>query len=103
MVEKLRTICSEAAAGHPDKPTAPSAKLEVLLFGSQPSQVLYILEVVYALLMPAYHHNSEDTWYFQVEETFSIFLFLADIIIFLPLLILALLTEDFSIPWVLLF
>lgn len=60
--EKLKTICLEnSKLGD----RSPSPTLENIFFGPSPSQVLYTLEVVYTLLMPAHNPMSEEAQSFQ--------------------------------------
>ncbi|XP_030838236.1 probable ubiquitin carboxyl-terminal hydrolase FAF-X isoform X3 [Strongylocentrotus purpuratus] len=62
IVDKLIEICrNNAKLG--DQSASPS--LESLFFGSSSSQVLYHLEVVYSLLMPARQPHSEPAFDFQ--------------------------------------
>lgn len=44
-----------------------SPKLDAVFFGSSPSQVLYNLEVAFALLMPAQNPSSKEAFEFQVN------------------------------------
>ncbi|RXM31625.1 putative ubiquitin carboxyl-terminal hydrolase FAF-X [Acipenser ruthenus] len=61
-VEKLRAICLDhAKLGE----NSLSPNLDSLFFGPSPSQVLYLTEVVYALLMPASGTLGEDASDFQ--------------------------------------
>nr|XP_033805269.1 probable ubiquitin carboxyl-terminal hydrolase FAF-X isoform X2 [Geotrypetes seraphini] len=62
MVEKLRAICLDHAKLG-DSSLSPS--LDSLFFGPSASQVLYLTEVVYALLMPANAPLGEDASDFQ--------------------------------------
>ena len=70
-VEMLRRLCAEVAAIRIDKAVPPAAvsikSLDTVFFATNPSQVLYCLEVTYALLMPAYNPTGEEVWDFQVE------------------------------------
>ncbi|XP_063306191.1 probable ubiquitin carboxyl-terminal hydrolase FAF-X isoform X3 [Pelobates fuscus] len=62
IVEKLRAICLDhAKLGE----SSLSASLDSLFFGPSASQVLYLTEVVYALLMPANAPLGEDASDFQ--------------------------------------
>ncbi|KAG8450507.1 hypothetical protein GDO86_002966 [Hymenochirus boettgeri] len=62
IVEKLRAICLDhAKLGE----TSLSSSLDSLFFGPSASQVLYLTEVVYALLMPANAPLGEDASDFQ--------------------------------------
>ncbi|XP_043240414.1 probable ubiquitin carboxyl-terminal hydrolase FAF-X isoform X2 [Amphibalanus amphitrite] len=49
-VDQLQTACQEAGERRPD---APVCSLEGIFFSPSPAQVLYSLEVLYSLLMPA--------------------------------------------------
>jgi len=71
-VQLLRKVCAEAAT-HINSATDRSAalqaagsKLETLFFEQKPTQVWYLLEVAYSLLMPAHASMMEDIWEFQV-------------------------------------
>ncbi|XP_035221479.1 probable ubiquitin carboxyl-terminal hydrolase FAF-X isoform X2 [Stegodyphus dumicola] len=60
--ERLKTICLEnSKLGD----RSPSPSLESIFFAPSPSQVLYTLEVVYTLLMPAHNPMSEEAQNFQ--------------------------------------
>ncbi|XP_072270431.1 ubiquitin carboxyl-terminal hydrolase 9X [Pyxicephalus adspersus] len=62
IVEKLRAICLDhAKLGE----SSLSSSLDSLFFGQSASQVLYLTEVVYALLMPANAPLGEDASDFQ--------------------------------------
>lgn len=61
-VEKLRAICLDHAKLG-DSSLSPS--LDSLFFGPSPSQVLYLTEVIYSLLMPAIAPLGEDAIDFQ--------------------------------------
>ncbi|XP_070538663.1 ubiquitin carboxyl-terminal hydrolase 9X-like isoform X2 [Ptychodera flava] len=61
-VEKIKALCLDHAKLG-DQSLSPS--LESLFFCSSPSQVLYHLEVVYSLLMPASQPIGEDAFEFQ--------------------------------------
>ncbi|XP_073422132.1 ubiquitin carboxyl-terminal hydrolase 9X isoform X1 [Dendrobates tinctorius] len=62
IVEKLRSICLDhAKLGE----SSLSSSLDSLFFGQSASQVLYLTEVVYALLMPANAPLGEDASDFQ--------------------------------------
>ncbi|XP_063069704.1 probable ubiquitin carboxyl-terminal hydrolase FAF-X isoform X4 [Engraulis encrasicolus] len=61
-MENLRAICLDhAKLGE----NSLSPTLDSRFFGPSPSQVLYLIEVVYALLMPASHTLGEDASDFQ--------------------------------------
>ncbi len=59
----MRTTCADHAKSGE---SGMSTKLEAMFFGPSPSQVLYNLEGVYALLMPAVNPISEEAFEFQV-------------------------------------
>ncbi|KAG1670256.1 putative ubiquitin carboxyl-terminal hydrolase FAF-X [Nymphon striatum] len=61
-VDKLRSLCMDQAKSQ-DQSVNPA--LQNVFFGSSPSQILYNLEVVYALLMPALNPMSEEALDFQ--------------------------------------
>ncbi|XP_077003331.1 ubiquitin carboxyl-terminal hydrolase 9X-like isoform X2 [Tamandua tetradactyla] len=63
-IGKLRTICLDhAKLGE----SSLSPSLDSLFFGSSASQVLYLTEVVYALLMPAAASLADDSYEFQLH------------------------------------
>jgi len=73
-VQRLRTVCAEVV-GHINAATDRSAalqaagsKLETLYFEQKPTQVWYLLEVAYSLLMPAHASMMEEIWDFQVSR-----------------------------------
>ncbi|XP_066267004.1 ubiquitin carboxyl-terminal hydrolase 9X-like isoform X4 [Branchiostoma lanceolatum] len=63
-VDKLRALCLDHAKLG-EQSLSPS--LESLFFSQSPAQVLYHLEVVYALLMPANQPLGEDALEFQIN------------------------------------
>jgi len=73
-VQQLRTVSSEVAAhisAAADRSAAlqsGGSKLETLFFDQKPTQVWYLLEVAYSLLMPAHAPVMEDIWDFQVSR-----------------------------------
>jgi len=72
-VQQLRKVCVEAASqinAAADRMAALQAtgsKLEALYFDKKPTQVWYLLEVAYSLLMPAHASMMEEIWEFQVS------------------------------------
>jgi len=76
-VQLLRQVCAEAAAqinSATDRTAAVQAigsKLEMLYFDQKPTQVWYLLEVTYSLLMPAHTSMMEELWEFQVSDNRS--------------------------------
>ncbi|XP_071033260.1 ubiquitin carboxyl-terminal hydrolase 9X isoform X5 [Parasteatoda tepidariorum] len=58
-LERLKKICQENAS------LGDRSTLESIFYAPSPSQVLYTLEVVYTLLMPAHNPMSEDAQKFQ--------------------------------------
>jgi len=71
-VQLLRKVCAEVAAhinastDHSTALQAAGSKLETLYFEQKPTQVWYLLEVAYSLLMPAQVSMMEEIWDFQV-------------------------------------
>ena len=71
-VQRLRKVCAEivthvnAAADRAAALQSASSKLEALFFEQKPTQVWYLLEVAYSLLMPAHASMIEEIWEFQV-------------------------------------
>ena len=71
-VQLLRKVCAEVTAhinGAADRTAAlqaASSKLDTLFFEQKPTQVWYLLEVAYSLLMPAHASMIEEIWEFQV-------------------------------------
>jgi len=71
-VQLLRKVCAEVTAninGAADRTAAlqaASSKLDTLFFEQKPTQVWYLLEVAYSLLMPAHASMMEEIWEFQV-------------------------------------
>ena len=63
-VDKMRELCAEHAKS---TEKTMSSKLEAMFFGPSPSEVLYNLEVVYSMLMPAHNPLSEEAFEFQVS------------------------------------
>jgi len=73
-VQLLRRVCAEVAT-HINDATDRSAalqaagsKLDSLYFDQKPTQVWYLLEVAYSLLMPANTSMMEELWEFQVGK-----------------------------------
>ncbi|XP_071839115.1 ubiquitin carboxyl-terminal hydrolase 9X-like isoform X3 [Apostichopus japonicus] len=58
IVEQLQEVCASAAENN-------TQSLESVFFGTSPSQVLYFLEVVYAMLMPAKAPTGPEAFKFQ--------------------------------------
>ena len=71
-VQLLRKVCAEVTAninGAADRTAAlqaASSKLDTLFFEQKPTQVWYLLEVAYSLLMPAHASMMDEIWEFQV-------------------------------------
>ncbi|KAK6195512.1 hypothetical protein SNE40_000926 [Patella caerulea] len=61
VIEKFRNICAET--NQVDGGISPS--LEAMFFNDSPTQVLYNIEVLYSLLMPALDPLSEEAFEFQ--------------------------------------
>ncbi|ESN99989.1 hypothetical protein HELRODRAFT_176291 [Helobdella robusta] len=65
-VERLIKICKEHVNRHPlEKPIIIAPDLEALFFGPGPSQVLYYLDVMHSILVPATSNSANVTWNFQ--------------------------------------
>jgi len=73
-VQRLRNTCTDvsthinAATDRSAALQAGGSKLEMLYFDQKPTQVWYLLEVAYSLLMPAHASVMEETWDFQVSK-----------------------------------
>ena len=63
-VERLQNACREQSK---EGESSNQPTLESIFFDSSPSQVLYSLEVAYALLMPAQTPMSDEAFEFQVS------------------------------------
>jgi len=74
-VQLLRKVCAEvathinAAADRLAALQAAGSKLEALYFDQKPTQIWYLLEVAYSLLMPAHASMMEEIWEFQVSNS----------------------------------
>jgi len=72
-VQLLRKVCAEIVthiSSSSDRSAALQAtgsKLETLFFDQKPTQVWYLLEVAYLLLMPAHASVMDEMWEFQVS------------------------------------
>jgi len=75
-VQQLRKVCVDIATqmnsttDHAAALQTASSKLETLYFDKKPTQVWYLLEVAYSLLMPAHAAMVDDIWEFQVLSVY---------------------------------
>jgi len=70
-VQLLRKVCADASVHITTATTdhdAAASKLETLFFDQKPTQVWYLLEVAYSLLMPAGASVLHEVWEFQVRD-----------------------------------
>jgi len=73
-VQQLRKVCAEvvtqinSSADRSAAVQATGGKLDTLFFDQKPTQVWYLLEVAYSLLMPAHASMMEEIWEFQVSK-----------------------------------
>ncbi|XP_052214421.1 probable ubiquitin carboxyl-terminal hydrolase FAF-X [Dreissena polymorpha] len=59
--ESFKTVCAD----HARKGSSMSQQLEAMFFNTSPTQVIYNIEVAYAMLMPSQDPMSEDAFNFQ--------------------------------------